>query len=300
MKVYPEYINNYDDTINLLRDLQNSKKSFDQFLKKQIQLPECGNLPVESFLIKPIQRIPRYKLLLRDLVKETPENHVDFKNLQAAYEKIDYVAGFVNEQKREAEHRKIVLNLSENLSESLQNVLLKPNRKLLKHGKVQLKKDEIKKDEVETLIDSKEISMYLFNDLILLINENEEPTQINFEFSIIQTCESDQSTLKIFTTLFRTRYLLTIKFLESNQIEKWIQMTQETSKKVQEKSSKISEIPIEEFVKIEKQRIEIENSIPKINEEKKNIEEIIKTDESKITSLTSDLESNREKLRKVN
>ena len=36
---------------------------------------------IRSFLITPIQRIPRYKLLLDDLKKHTPEKHPDYKDL---------------------------------------------------------------------------------------------------------------------------------------------------------------------------------------------------------------------------
>eukprot|EP01080_Neovahlkampfia_damariscottae_P003202 gene3202-5518_t len=298
LKVYPEYINNYDDTIGLLNELQATKKGFDKFLREQIQLPECGNLPLESFLIKPIQRIPRYKLLLRDLVKETPEHHIEYENLITAYEKINYVAGFVNEQKREAENRKVVLNLSANLPSKVQDSLLKPTRKLLKHGKVIIKKDEIKKDEVETKFESKELELYLFNDLILLIDDNEDkPTQINFEFSIVQIPEKEKI-MKVFTTLFRIRYLITIKFPEKD-FEKWSGMVKETSEKVQEKSSIKSEIAIEDFVKIEKERVEIANIFPIVHQERVDILKALKNDDHKISTLTNDLESNREKLRKL-
>jgi hypothetical protein len=39
-------------------------------------------------LIVPVQRIPRYVLLLEDMVKNTWENHKDLPNLQLALEKL--------------------------------------------------------------------------------------------------------------------------------------------------------------------------------------------------------------------
>jgi hypothetical protein len=36
--------------------------------------------------------IPRYRLLLQDLVKNTPESHVDYKDLKECLEKITLVA----------------------------------------------------------------------------------------------------------------------------------------------------------------------------------------------------------------
>ena len=45
-----------------------------------------GNLP--AFLICPVQRLPRYLLILRDLQKCTPEDHPDYTNLQQSFKLI--------------------------------------------------------------------------------------------------------------------------------------------------------------------------------------------------------------------
>eukprot|EP01080_Neovahlkampfia_damariscottae_P003204 gene3204-5520_t len=227
LKAYPEYINTYDDNINLLNNLQTENKSFEAFLLKRMQFPECGNLPVESFLVKPIQRIPRYKLLLRDLLKETPENHVDFQNLQIAYEKIDYVAGFVNEQKREAENRKVVLNLRTSMPENIQSILLIPGRKLVKFGNVQIKTEEI--SEHQSRAGFEEVTLYLFNDLILIIEEL-DVNQIDSQFSIVDISETEAS-LKIFTKISGEPYFITFKFPEK-EFDKWSAAFKSTSKKI--------------------------------------------------------------------
>jgi hypothetical protein len=44
----------------------------------------------------PIQRVPRYELLLRELLKITPPNHSDYDNIVLALEKIKSLAAFVN------------------------------------------------------------------------------------------------------------------------------------------------------------------------------------------------------------
>jgi hypothetical protein len=51
----------------------------------------------------PIQRIPRYVLLLEDLAKQTPEDHVDHTNLIDALARMKAIAKLINEKKREAE-----------------------------------------------------------------------------------------------------------------------------------------------------------------------------------------------------
>ena len=39
---------------------------------------------VQSLLIMPIQRIPRYKLLLVELIRQTPSDHPDLEQLNKA------------------------------------------------------------------------------------------------------------------------------------------------------------------------------------------------------------------------
>jgi len=68
--------------------------------------------PLESYLILPVQRIPRYQLLLADLVKHTSPEHVDYRNLVSAQAKMAAVAAHVNEKQKvfEAMHHVLRIN----------------------------------------------------------------------------------------------------------------------------------------------------------------------------------------------
>ena len=44
------------------------------------------------YLIAPVERIPRYVLLLKDIIKKTPEDHPDYPQLVQAEEKMVGVA----------------------------------------------------------------------------------------------------------------------------------------------------------------------------------------------------------------
>ncbi len=68
-----------------------------------------------DFLIMPVQRIPRYSLLLRELIKHTPPSHPDLKGLQQALERVDGIAVFLNEEKRRAEEYALIVALQEKL-----------------------------------------------------------------------------------------------------------------------------------------------------------------------------------------
>lgn len=77
-----------------------------------IMEPQYG-LP--CFLIKPIQRICKYPLLLRELVKTTPEDWPNYQNQVDALESVKRVALNVNETQRQVENLSIVKDLSERL-----------------------------------------------------------------------------------------------------------------------------------------------------------------------------------------
>lgn len=68
----------------------------DAFLRHAAALPESEGQNLLSLLLTPIQRVPRYRLLLADLRKATPADHPDAASLDSAYATTDAVAGFIN------------------------------------------------------------------------------------------------------------------------------------------------------------------------------------------------------------
>lgn len=53
-----------------------------------------------SYLIMPVQRIPRYVLLLRELKRNTPDDDPEFSTIVDALGKIELIGAHVNEHKR--------------------------------------------------------------------------------------------------------------------------------------------------------------------------------------------------------
>jgi len=82
LKIYKDYENGY----------QKALETYTELLKEPTfaaVLENCDNDPrvstrLESVLIMPVQRIPRYKILLEDLAKRTPETHADTPYLRDA------------------------------------------------------------------------------------------------------------------------------------------------------------------------------------------------------------------------
>lgn len=57
----------------------------------------------------PVQRVPRYKMLLADLLKQTAESHPDYKGLQDALAMISGFATAINEKIRSSETTQALL-----------------------------------------------------------------------------------------------------------------------------------------------------------------------------------------------
>ena len=48
-------------------------------------MQECGNLPLTHHMVSPVQRIPRYKLLLEAYLKKLPDYSEDKKDAERTY-----------------------------------------------------------------------------------------------------------------------------------------------------------------------------------------------------------------------
>jgi hypothetical protein len=70
LKLYTLYINGYPQSSAALTQLQDSNRKFAAFLAKASE----SRLDMPSLLILPVQRIPRYELLLSELLKKTDEH----------------------------------------------------------------------------------------------------------------------------------------------------------------------------------------------------------------------------------
>jgi len=66
----------------------------------------------------PVQRIPRYNLLLDDLLKNTDDSHPDKESIAAALLVMKGVADHVNESIRKRENRQHIQSIQERIVNS--------------------------------------------------------------------------------------------------------------------------------------------------------------------------------------
>lgn len=87
MRLYKEYLENYEKANNLLNRLMRSDSRFNAFITSAQLQKQCQGKNLQSFLILPVQRIPRYSLLLIEMMK-TESDEVDKEYLKRANQKI--------------------------------------------------------------------------------------------------------------------------------------------------------------------------------------------------------------------
>jgi len=105
LRMYTFYTVNFDSSAETLRKLNSSNKNqkWNELRLRAELNSQSGYLNLESFLIMPIQRIPRYHLLFQDLLKFTPEDHLDYSFIAQCVSLLGNILTSINEQKRSAE-----------------------------------------------------------------------------------------------------------------------------------------------------------------------------------------------------
>ena len=115
LKMYALYVSNYDDATALLESYEKIP-AVKTWLYDKYHDPHINVLSLQSLLILPVQRIPRYCLLLKDLVKHTSETHPDYLDLQSSLKVILEIADQINEDVKRRENRQKLLKLQASLT----------------------------------------------------------------------------------------------------------------------------------------------------------------------------------------
>ncbi|XP_017772546.1 PREDICTED: intersectin-1 isoform X2 [Nicrophorus vespilloides] len=103
MNVYAVFCRKQLDSAALLQNLFENSAPFREVVKKCQSHPATKGMPLSSFLIKPMQRITKYPLLIGKILENTPDNHADYANLKEAQVLADKFLKRINENVRQKE-----------------------------------------------------------------------------------------------------------------------------------------------------------------------------------------------------
>ncbi|XP_029349419.1 pleckstrin homology domain-containing family G member 3 isoform X2 [Echeneis naucrates] len=101
-EIYTQYCTNYPNSVAALTDCMRSKSLAKFFRDRQAALKR--SLPLGSFLLKPVQRILKYHLLLQEIAKHFDPDEEGYEVVQEAIDTMTGVAWYINDMKRKHEH----------------------------------------------------------------------------------------------------------------------------------------------------------------------------------------------------
>ncbi|KAJ8410783.1 hypothetical protein AAFF_G00187400 [Aldrovandia affinis] len=157
--IYSAYIDNFLNAKDAVRIAKEAKPAFLKFLEQSMR-ENKEKQALADLMIKPVQRIPRYELLVKDLLKHTSEDHPDHPFLLDAQKNIKRLAERINKGRRSAEEVEKETRVMQEIEAHIEGVehILNPPRKFLRQEMVV---------EAKTVGGKKDRSLFLFSDLLI-------------------------------------------------------------------------------------------------------------------------------------
>ncbi|XP_056108546.1 pleckstrin homology domain-containing family G member 3 [Rhinichthys klamathensis goyatoka] len=100
--IYTQYCTNYPNSVAALTECMRNKTFAKFFRERQATLKR--SLPLGSYLLKPVQRILKYHLLLQEIAKHFDPEEEGYEVVEEAIYTMTGVAWYINDMKRKHEH----------------------------------------------------------------------------------------------------------------------------------------------------------------------------------------------------
>ncbi|KAL8581959.1 hypothetical protein ACOMHN_027941 [Nucella lapillus] len=155
LKLYSSYIRNFEHATALLDEACKKHNGFGMALQQFEMSPQCANLALKHYMLKPIQRIPQYKLLLQDYLKHLTPDCPDYKDTITALSIVSEVADHANESMRHGDNVQKLLEIQRSLIGQFE--VIQPGRVLIRKGELM----KMSRKEMQPRM------FFLFSDVLL-------------------------------------------------------------------------------------------------------------------------------------
>ncbi|XP_015361776.1 FYVE, RhoGEF and PH domain-containing protein 3 isoform X2 [Marmota marmota marmota] len=135
LKMYGEYVKNFDRAVGLVSTWTQRSLPFKDVIHSIQKQDVCGNLTLQHHMLEPVQRVPRYELLLKDYLKRLPRDAPDWKDAERSLELISTAANHSNAAIRKMEKMHKLLEVYEQLGG--EEDIVNPANELIKEGHIQ-------------------------------------------------------------------------------------------------------------------------------------------------------------------
>ncbi|XP_007235027.3 FYVE, RhoGEF and PH domain-containing protein 6 [Astyanax mexicanus] len=155
LKMYSTYIREFDRNVALLDEQCRKNPAFATVVRQFETSPRCASLALKHYLLKPVQRIPQYQLLLTDYLKNLPEDSSDYKDTQTALGVVKEVANHANDIMKQGDNFQKLMQVQYSLNGH--HEIVQPGRVFLKEGTLMKLSRKVMQPRM----------FFLFNDILL-------------------------------------------------------------------------------------------------------------------------------------
>ncbi|KAM9357665.1 FERM, ARHGEF and pleckstrin domain-containing protein 2 [Symphorus nematophorus] len=233
LKEFTSYLQKHDEVLTELEKATKRLKKLET-VYKEFELQKVCYLPLNTFLLKPIQRLMHYKLILERLCKHYSPSHRDHDDCKEALKEVAEIATQLQSSLIRLENFQKLTELQRDLI-GIEN-LTAPGREFIREGCLY----KLTKKGLQQRM------FFLFSDMLLYTSKGVTATnqfkvhgQLPLHGMIVEESENEWSVPHCFTIYSAQR---TIVVAASSKVEmgKWIEdlnMAIDMAKKSQEKSS---------------------------------------------------------------
>ncbi|EDR26863.1 FYVE, RhoGEF and PH domain-containing protein, putative [Entamoeba dispar SAW760] len=213
-KVYKLIVGNSEAVLAVLKDVCSSPHVSRYLEQQRLRINAKVQLDLRSYLITPVQRLPRYNLLLNELLKHTPTDHPDYNNIVSALIFLKECTQYANDSVKERERRDKLITIAKTCEGATAESIVKPGRSFVKSGEVLEIGKKINKPRF----------IYLFNDMLMYGIGDERKLSVigmyNIESIMIKDIKDSPNSLHCFRILSLSSSEVDITFQCETEEEK--------------------------------------------------------------------------------
>eukprot|EP01135_Chromosphaera_perkinsii_P000256 Nk52_evm25s62 gene=Nk52_evmTU25s62 len=174
-------------------DKYSERPGFASFVKECEAHPSCRRLSLSDFLVKPVQRLTKYPLLLHSILKYTPRSHIEYRDLLKAVVISRDMVSQINATLKADEESHRMAELMENLNSTLKEPLTGTESILFEEAVYVRRFTNRKKSDVK-------VRGVILSDRLLLLNRRKSPFRLMTEPILLAQADikKDESDKKCF------------------------------------------------------------------------------------------------------
>ncbi|XP_074833378.1 FYVE, RhoGEF and PH domain-containing protein 2 [Carettochelys insculpta] len=185
LKMYGEYVKNFDKAVELITTWGEKCPPFQELIVDIQKREVSANLTLQHHMLEPVQRIPRYELLLKDYVRKLPPDSPDRNDAEKALEMIFSAAKHSNAAIAEMERLQNLWEVYQRLG--LEDDIVDPSNELIKEGPIQ--KISLRNNTTS------EKYLFLFNNMLLYCVP--KVIQVGAEFQVRQRIDVEGMKVRV-------------------------------------------------------------------------------------------------------